>query len=92
MAKGIDGRDWMHCLRKKSQTSIKIPLLEKAKTILNLKNSPMALPRGFRFTSPWERSELPFLTVLGKVKYKISIFGPEAKMKPEKYLYGLPRG
>ncbi len=40
----------------------------------------MSVPRGFLFTSPLERSELPFLAVSGKVKYKISIFGPEAKM------------
>lgn len=26
-----------------------------------LKDSLRALPRGFRFTSPWERSELVFL-------------------------------
>ena len=42
----------------------------------------MGLPRGFRFTSPLERSELPFLAVSGEVKYKISILGPEAKMIP----------
>ncbi len=42
----------------------------------------MAVPRGFRFTSPLERSELPFLAVSGEVKYKISVFGPEAKMIP----------
>src|SRR5690606_12736250 len=31
--------------------------------------------RAFRFTSPWERSELPFSAVPGEVKYKISVFG-----------------
>lgn len=35
LVKGIDGRDWIHCIREKSQTSMKIPLLEKAKTILD---------------------------------------------------------
>ncbi|TVZ27910.1 site-specific recombinase XerD [Gillisia sp. Hel_I_86] len=35
LVKGIDGRDWIHCIREKSQTPMKIPLLEKAKTILN---------------------------------------------------------
>lgn len=54
----------------------------------NPNNSPTALPRGFRFTSPLERSELPFSAVLGEVKYKISIFGPKAKMKPAEYLDG----
>ena len=34
----------------------------------------MALPRGFRFTSPWERSELLFLAVLGEVKYNPESF------------------
>ena len=34
LVKGIDGRDWIHCIREKSQTSMKIPLLDKAKTIL----------------------------------------------------------
>ncbi len=58
----------------------------------NLNNSPTALPRGFRLTSPWERSELPKKAVPGEAKYKISVFGPEAKMKPAEYPYGLPRG
>jgi len=35
LVKGIDGRDWIHCLREKSQTSMKIPLLVKAKKILD---------------------------------------------------------
>jgi hypothetical protein len=43
-----------------------------------------------------ERSELPFRAVLGEVKYKISVFDPEIKMKQAKpvlslvdvYLYG----
>jgi hypothetical protein len=43
-----------------------------------------------------ERSELPFWAVLGEVKYKISVFDPEVKMKQAKpvlslvevYLYG----
>ncbi|MDT0648166.1 site-specific integrase [Zunongwangia sp. F260] len=35
LVKGIDGRDWIHCIREKSQTSMKIPLLDKAKTILD---------------------------------------------------------
>ena len=52
----------------------------------------MALPRGFRFTSPLERSELSFSTVLGEVKYFGTVFDPKAKMTPNcreaKYLYG----
>ncbi|WP_261376477.1 site-specific integrase [Gillisia sp. Hel_I_86] len=48
MVKGIDGRDWIHCFREKSQTPMKIPLLEKAKTILNKysasNNSEFLLP------------------------------------------------
>ncbi|WP_034891611.1 site-specific integrase [Gillisia sp. Hel_I_29] len=48
LVKGIDGRDWIHCLREKSQTPMKIPLLEKAKTILNkystYNNSEFLLP------------------------------------------------
>jgi hypothetical protein len=47
--------------------------------------------RGLRFTSPLERSELLFSTVLGEVKYKISVFGFKAKMKPAKYPYGSAR-
>ena len=35
-----------------------------------------------------ERSELPFWAVVGEVKYKISVFDPEVKMKQAKYLYG----
>lgn len=54
----------------------------------NLNNSPKALPRGNQFTSPWERSELPFRAVLGEVKYKISVFEPKVETKQTKYLYG----
>lgn len=35
LVKGIDGRAWIHCIREKSQTSMKIPLLEKPKIILD---------------------------------------------------------
>lgn len=48
LVKGIDGRDWIHCIREKSQTSMKIPLLEKAITILgkypNTQESEFLLP------------------------------------------------
>ncbi len=48
----------------------------------------MALPRSFQFTSPLERSELPFLAVLVEVKYKISVFDPLPKMELAKYRNG----
>ncbi|MGB5609648.1 site-specific integrase [Eudoraea sp.] len=38
LVKGIDGRDWIHCTREKSQTPMKIPLLYKAKEILDKYN------------------------------------------------------
>ncbi len=48
LVKGIDGRDWIHCIREKSQTSMKIPLLDKAKSILvnyrNTQESEFLLP------------------------------------------------
>ena len=57
----------------------------------NLNDSPTALPRaclpdrqGFRFTSPLERSELSFSTVLGEVKYNSEHSGGE-------YLYSSAR-
>ncbi len=39
----------------------------------------MDMPPGFPFTSPFERSELPFLVVLDEVKYKISFFAQWSK-------------
>lgn len=39
LVKGIDGRDWIHCIREKSQTPMKIPLLYRAKEILDKYNN-----------------------------------------------------
>ncbi len=60
----------------------------------------MALPRGFRIYLPscirrtkreeCTGSELPFRNS-GWAKYKISVFGPEAKMKPAKPVPSLSR-
>jgi hypothetical protein len=52
--------------------------------IFNLNNLPNVLSRDNQYTSPWERSELPFRAVLGEVKYKISVFGPKVKTKRAK--------
>jgi hypothetical protein len=55
--------------------------MRTVKSKFNLNDSSTALPRaflpdrqGFRFTSPLERPELSFSTVMGEVKYKISVF------------------
>lgn len=37
---GVNGKDWIYCRREKSQTPMKIPLLEKAKLILEKYKSP----------------------------------------------------
>ena len=58
----------------------------------NLNNSPMALPRGFQTYLPLRGGRNCLFAIPGGAKYKISVFGPEAKMKPAKYPYGLPRG
>ena len=51
----------------------------------------MALPRGFQIHLPFGEVgiaiSLPIAIGTGGAKYKISVFGPEAKMKPAKYLY-----
>ncbi|WP_311195943.1 site-specific integrase [Antarcticibacterium sp. 1MA-6-2] len=39
--KGINGKDWIYCRREKSQTPMKIPLLEKAQLILEKYKSPI---------------------------------------------------
>jgi site-specific recombinase XerD len=36
VVKGINGKDWLYCTREKSQTPMKIPLLDKASDILNI--------------------------------------------------------
>ena len=59
---------------------------------INLNNSPMALPRGFQTYLPLRGGRNCLFAIPGGAKYKISVFGPEAKMKPAKYPYGLPRG
>ncbi|MCM4161687.1 site-specific integrase [Antarcticibacterium flavum] len=38
---GVNGKDWIYCRREKSQTPIKIPLLEKAKMILEKYKTPV---------------------------------------------------
>jgi hypothetical protein len=35
VVKGINGKNWLYCTREKSQTPMKIPLLDKASDILN---------------------------------------------------------
>ncbi len=53
----------------------------------------MALPRGFQEHLPFGEVRIAFFfAILGGVKYKISLFGSKAKMKPTKYPYSLPRG
>lgn len=37
---GVNGKDWIYCRREKSQTPMKIPLLEKARLILEKYKSP----------------------------------------------------
>ena len=41
LVKGINGKDWLYCTREKSQTPMKIPLLDKAKVILENYRSPV---------------------------------------------------
>lgn len=41
LIKGINGKDWIYCRREKSQTPMKIPLLEKAQLILEKYKSPV---------------------------------------------------
>jgi integrase len=36
VVKGINGKVWIYCTREKSQTPMKIPLLDKASEILNI--------------------------------------------------------
>ncbi|MFI0430096.1 hypothetical protein [Mariniflexile sp. HMF6888] len=76
--------------KKQTYSDVSLSAVEDIGSIVfNLNNSPKALLRGVQFTSPLEeRSELPFRAVLGEVKYKISVFEPEIKMKQAKYLYG----
>jgi len=76
------------CFSSEWQREFAHKLKFRLKIVFNLNDSPTALPRGFRFTSPLERSELPFLAVLGEVKYKISVLASKAKMKSAKYFYG----
>ena len=45
----------------------------------------MALPRSFRSTFPWERSELLFSAVSGEAKYKISIVDSFNQNNPDHY-------
>ena len=40
LIKGVNGKDWIYCRREKSQTPMKIPLLEKAKNILKKYKNP----------------------------------------------------
>lgn len=40
--KGVNGKEWIYCQRAKSQTSMKIPLLEKPRNILEKYRDPMA--------------------------------------------------
>ncbi len=59
----------------------------------------MALPRGYQLHLPtctelvevWRGQNCFFFAILGGVKYKFSVFGFKAKMKPTKYPYGLLR-
>ena len=41
IVKGVNGKDWLYCRREKSQTPMKIPLLEKAQDILEKYNNPV---------------------------------------------------
>lgn len=38
---GINGKEWIYCRREKSQTPMKIPLLEKAQRILDKYKNPV---------------------------------------------------
>ncbi len=42
LIKGINGKDWIYCRREKSQTPMKIPLLEKAWDILQKYRNPVS--------------------------------------------------
>ena len=42
LIKGINGKDWIYCRREKSQTPMKIPLLEKAQEILQKYRNPVS--------------------------------------------------
>lgn len=40
IVKGVNGKDWLYCRREKSQTPMKIPLLERAQFILEKYKNP----------------------------------------------------
>ncbi|GHA44344.1 transposase [Salinimicrobium marinum] len=42
LVKGVNGKDWIYCRREKSQTPMKIPLLEKAQNILQKYQDPVS--------------------------------------------------
>lgn len=42
LIQGVNGKDWIYCRREKSQTSMKIPLLEKAQEILQKYQDPVS--------------------------------------------------
>ena len=42
LIKGINGKDWIYCRQEKSQTPMKIPLLEKAQEILQKYRNPVS--------------------------------------------------
>lgn len=42
LIQGVNGKDWIYCRREKSQTPMKIPLLEKAREILQKYQDPVS--------------------------------------------------
>ncbi|MDT0650838.1 site-specific integrase [Autumnicola edwardsiae] len=42
LIKGVNGKNWIYCRREKSQTPMKIPLLEKAENILQKYQNPIS--------------------------------------------------